>query len=130
MENSSELIELCGINKVSLVQTSSCSNNGNIKFDRYLTSKENSFELIEQSSINIKLKRFPIFQPSVGQVVMKIMACVLYRTNADALMVGRVHSVTSANPTRSVNTERALHPGNASVWSRGEELFVIKVRWF
>ena len=40
------------INKVSLVQVSSCSNTGSIRDDFYWTSRENSLELIELSSIN------------------------------------------------------------------------------
>jgi hypothetical protein len=37
--------------KVSLVYVSSCSNTGSIKDDPYWTSRENSLELIELSSI-------------------------------------------------------------------------------
>ena len=37
----------------SLVQVCSCSNTGSIRDDSYWTSRENSFELIELSSINI-----------------------------------------------------------------------------
>ena len=51
-ENSLELIELSGINKVSLVSVSSCSNTGSIRDDGYWTSRKNSLELIELSSIN------------------------------------------------------------------------------
>jgi hypothetical protein len=40
------------MNKVSLVQVSSCSNTGSIRDDSYWTSWENSLELIELSSIN------------------------------------------------------------------------------
>ncbi len=47
------LIELSSINKViSLVQVSSCSNTGSIRNDSYRTSRKNSLELIELSSIN------------------------------------------------------------------------------
>ena len=52
MKNSSELIELSSINKVSSVYVSSCSNTGSIRDDPYWTSRENSLELIELSSIN------------------------------------------------------------------------------
>ena len=37
---------------VSLVQASSCSNNGSIRDDPYWNSTKNSLELIEISSIN------------------------------------------------------------------------------
>ena len=50
--NSLELIELSSINKVSLVQVSSCSNTGSIRDDPYWTFRKNSLELIELSSIN------------------------------------------------------------------------------
>ena len=52
LKNSSELIELSSINKVSLVSVSSCSNTGSIRDDPYWTSLKNSSELIELSSIN------------------------------------------------------------------------------
>ena len=45
-------MELSNINKVSLVQVSSCSNTGSIRDDRYWTSRKTFFELIELSSIN------------------------------------------------------------------------------
>jgi hypothetical protein len=45
-------MELSSINKVSLVYVSSCSNTGSIRDDSYWTSKKNSLELIELSSIN------------------------------------------------------------------------------
>ena len=51
-KNSLELIELSSINKVSLVEVSSCSNTGSIRDDPYWISRKNSLELIEQSSIN------------------------------------------------------------------------------
>ena len=51
-ENSLELIELSGINKVSLVLLSSCSYTGSIREDLHWTSRKNSLELIELSSIN------------------------------------------------------------------------------
>jgi hypothetical protein len=51
-KNSLELIELSSINKVSLVQVSSCSNTGSKRDDPYWTSRENSLKLIELSSIN------------------------------------------------------------------------------
>ena len=51
-KNSLELAELSSINKVSLVQVSSCSNTGSMKDDYYWTSRKNSLELIELSSIN------------------------------------------------------------------------------
>jgi hypothetical protein len=38
--------------KVSLVLVSSCSNTGSIRDEPYWTSRENSLELIELSSIN------------------------------------------------------------------------------
>ena len=46
------LIELFSINKVSLVQVSSCSNTGSIRDDPYCASRKDSLELIELSSIN------------------------------------------------------------------------------
>ena len=39
-------------NKISLVQVSSCSNSGSIRGDPYWTSRKNSLELMELSSIN------------------------------------------------------------------------------
>ena len=42
-----ELTELSGINTISLVQVSSCSNTGSIRDDPYWTSRKNSLELIE-----------------------------------------------------------------------------------
>ena len=51
-ENSLELIELSSINKVILVNVSSCSNTETIRDDPYWTSRENSLEMIELSSIN------------------------------------------------------------------------------
>ena len=51
-QNNSELIELSSINKVSLVQVSSCCNTGSIRDDpKYWTSRKNSLELTELSSI-------------------------------------------------------------------------------
>jgi hypothetical protein len=46
------VIKQSSINKVSLVQVSSCSNTGLIRDDPYWTPRENSLELIELSSIN------------------------------------------------------------------------------
>ena len=46
-----ELIELSSINKGSLVWVSSSSNTGLIRDDLYWTSRKNSLELIELSSI-------------------------------------------------------------------------------
>jgi hypothetical protein len=43
MDNSLELIELSSINKVSLVQVSSCSNTGSIRDDPYWTSRKEQF---------------------------------------------------------------------------------------
>ena len=40
------------MNKVSLVQVSSCNNTGSIRDDPYWTSVKNNLELIELSSIN------------------------------------------------------------------------------
>ena len=40
------------MNKVSLVYVSSCSNTGSIRNDPYWTSRKNSLELIELSSMN------------------------------------------------------------------------------
>ena len=51
-KNSLEMIELSSINKVSLVQVSSCSNTGSIKDDPWWTSNKNSLKLIKLSSIN------------------------------------------------------------------------------
>ena len=51
-KNSSKLIELSSINKISLVQVSFCSNTGSITDDPYWTSRKNSLELIELSNIN------------------------------------------------------------------------------
>ena len=42
-----ELTELSGINTISLVQVSSCSNAESIRDDSYWTSRKNSLELIE-----------------------------------------------------------------------------------
>ena len=50
--NTSELIELSSINKVSLVLVSSYSNTGSIRDDPCWTSRKNSLELIELSSIS------------------------------------------------------------------------------
>ena len=49
-----KLIELSSINKVGLVWVSFCSNTGSIRIldDPYWTSRKNSLELIELSSIN------------------------------------------------------------------------------
>ena len=47
-----ELIELSRMRRVRLGQVSSCSNTGSIRDDPYWTSRENSLELIELSSIN------------------------------------------------------------------------------
>ncbi len=47
-----ELIELSSISKVGLVWVSFCSNTGSIRDDPYWTSRKNSLELIELSSIN------------------------------------------------------------------------------
>ena len=44
--------ELFSINKVSLIQVSFCSNIASIRDDPYCTSRQNSLELIELSSIN------------------------------------------------------------------------------
>ena len=44
--------ELSSVNKFSLVQVSSCSNTALIRDDPYWTSRKNSLELIELSSIN------------------------------------------------------------------------------
>ncbi len=49
-ENSSELIELSSIKKVSLVWVCSCSNTRSIRDDSYWTSRKNCLELIELSS--------------------------------------------------------------------------------
>jgi hypothetical protein len=49
--------------------------------------------------------------------------------NVGAVMVGRVHSVINVNRIPIAKTVRALYPGNVSVWTLGEEPFVIKVRW-
>ena len=46
------ILWLTGTNKVSLVQVSSCSNTGSIRDDPYWTSRKNSLELIELSSIH------------------------------------------------------------------------------
>ena len=51
-KNSLELIELSSINKVSLVQVSSCSNTESIRDAPDWISRKNSLELIELSSIN------------------------------------------------------------------------------
>ena len=52
-KTSLELIELSRrINKVTLVQVSSCSNTGSIRDYPYWTSRKNSLELIELSSTN------------------------------------------------------------------------------
>ncbi len=59
-KNYLELIELSTINKVSLVQASSCSNTRSIRDDPYWTSGENTVELIKLSTINeVSLVRFP-----------------------------------------------------------------------
>ena len=46
------------MNKVSLVQVSCCSNTGSIRDDPYWTSRKNSLELIELSSVIYALTRF------------------------------------------------------------------------
>ena len=46
------LIEPSSINKVSSVSVSSCSNTGSTRDDPHWTSRKNSLELIELSSIN------------------------------------------------------------------------------
>ena len=46
------LMKVSSISKVSLVQVSSCSNTVSIRDDSYWTSRKNSLELIELSSIN------------------------------------------------------------------------------
>jgi hypothetical protein len=48
----SEMIELSSVNKVSLVKVSSYGNTESIWDDLYGTSRENSLEQIELSSIN------------------------------------------------------------------------------
>ena len=53
MKNSLELIEISSINKVSLVEVSSCCNTGSIRDDPYWTSRKNSLELVELSSIKL-----------------------------------------------------------------------------
>ena len=42
----------CSVIKVCLASVSCCSNTGSIRDDPYWTSRKNSFELIELSSIN------------------------------------------------------------------------------
>jgi hypothetical protein len=59
MENSSELIGLSIINKVSLVSVSFCSNAGSIRDYSYWISRENSLVLIKLSSIN-KVSSVPL----------------------------------------------------------------------
>ena len=44
-------MELSSINEVSLVKVSSCSKTGSIRDDLYCTSKKNTLELIELSSL-------------------------------------------------------------------------------
>ena len=46
------MIELFSINKVTLVQVSFCSNIGSIRDDPYWTSRKNSLEIIELSSLS------------------------------------------------------------------------------
>jgi hypothetical protein len=46
------LVELSIVNKLSLVQVSSCSNTGSIRDDPYWISRKNSLELIELSIVN------------------------------------------------------------------------------
>ena len=46
------MIELSSLNKVSLVQVSSCSNTGSIRDDPYWTSRKSSLEMVELSSLN------------------------------------------------------------------------------
>ena len=45
-------LELSSINKVSLVQVSTCSNTRSIRDDTYWTSREKSLVLIQLSSMN------------------------------------------------------------------------------
>ena len=45
--NRLELIELSSVDKVGLIQISSCNNIGTIKYDLNWTSRSNSLELIE-----------------------------------------------------------------------------------
>ena len=60
-KNSLELIKLSSINKVSLVQVSSCSNTESIRNVPYWTSRENSLELIKLSTVETKLFYFLTF---------------------------------------------------------------------
>ena len=47
-----DFLKLSSINKVILVEVSFCRNSGSIRDDPYWTSRKNSLELIEPSSIN------------------------------------------------------------------------------
>ena len=51
-KNSLELLELSSVNKVSLVQVSSCRNTGLIRDYPYRIPRKNSLERIELFSIN------------------------------------------------------------------------------
>ena len=51
-KNSLELTEPASVFKISVVLVSSCSNSGSIRDDPYWTSRKNSLEVIELSSIN------------------------------------------------------------------------------
>ena len=51
-KNSLELTEPASVFKISIVLVSSCSNSGSIRDDPYWTSRKNSLEVIELSSIN------------------------------------------------------------------------------
>ena len=60
MKNSLELIELSSINKVSLVQVSSCGNTGSIRNDPYRTSREKISDFLVgkfDSPVSVKAKR-------------------------------------------------------------------------
>ena len=54
-KNSLELVELSSINKISLVEVSSCSNTGSIRDDFYLTSRKNSLELTKLYPVYMKV---------------------------------------------------------------------------
>jgi hypothetical protein len=57
-ENSVKLIELSSLNKFSLVYVSSCSNTEPIMDNRYWTSRKDSLELMELSSVYIHILFF------------------------------------------------------------------------
>ena len=62
-----ELTELSSINKVSLVQVSSCSNTGSVRDYAYRSSRKNNLELTELSSYPASRALFCFFLLGEGE---------------------------------------------------------------